>query len=90
MKVGIPKERRVNETRVAQNLAVVKTPPGHASAVANGAKRNVMGQHQADCRLDLINGRSKHRPVNGRRSDRAANGASRGQALEGLHQQPAG
>jgi transcriptional regulator of arginine metabolism len=24
----------VNETRVAQNLAVVKTPPGHASAVA--------------------------------------------------------
>jgi transcriptional regulator of arginine metabolism len=24
----------VNETRVAQNLAIVKTPPGHASAVA--------------------------------------------------------
>ena len=24
----------VNETRLAQNLAVVKTPPGHASAVA--------------------------------------------------------
>jgi transcriptional regulator of arginine metabolism len=24
----------INETRVAQNLAVVKTPPGHASAVA--------------------------------------------------------
>ncbi|MEQ1831753.1 MAG: arginine repressor [Candidatus Eisenbacteria bacterium] len=24
----------VNETRIAQNLAIVKTPPGHASAVA--------------------------------------------------------
>jgi transcriptional regulator of arginine metabolism len=24
----------VNEVRIAQNLAVVKTPPGHASAVA--------------------------------------------------------
>ena len=25
---------RSNEVRIAQNLAVVKTPPGHASAVA--------------------------------------------------------
>ncbi len=39
--------------------------------VANRAKRNVVGQHQADRRLDLVDARPEHRPIHGRRRDRA-------------------
>jgi transcriptional regulator of arginine metabolism len=75
----------VNETRVAQNLAVVKTPPGHASAVAraidltgfDALMGTVAGDDTVLCILeDTVSARRfrKHLDV---LSGRAASGAAK-------------